>query len=428
MHRLIVACAIASLAATRAPLTAQSRASTLVAAARAQLSASQLDSADVLLRAALDSATQRADSVSVLVWRAVLWFLRGNESRTATAFYQALTLDSTLSVQGLDRMSPRLASLLEEQRLAVAGTPPTYLSDLIDDKPQRLSGPRLRYPPDLLRRQVRGRALVGLTVDTMGHAEPSSIQILAMPDSGFVEPLRQMLIASTFSPGRVRGRAVRTMIELAIDLVPGTPPNATTLVTAARAHLAAHMTDSAFALLRDALNPETRTTEGERVYALFVRGNAWHAAGRDSLARTDYDSALAGYRRLTAQGVELAPFLKRLADSVRLLRRNDAAADPMGVPVVGTAVEVRPALLSHPEIRYPPEMQSLRVGGTVTVEAAVDTAGRVVPGSLKVLHSPNPGLDAEAMRVVAGSRYKAARRGGRAVATVIRQAITFTPY
>lgn len=426
--RIRVVLAAAAIAAAPFPLAAQSRAGTLIAAARARLSANQLDSADVLLHTALDSASLRVDSVNALVWRAVLWFMRGDESRTATAFYQALTLDSTLSVQGLDRMSPRLASLLQEERLAVAGSPPTYLSDLIDDKPQRLSGPRLRYPPDLLRRQVRGRALVGLTVDTMGHAEPSSIQILAMPDSGFVDPLRQMLIASTFSPGRVRGRAVRTMIELAIDLVPGTPPNATTLVTAARAHLAAHRTDSAFALLRDALNPETRTTEGERVYALLVRGNAWHAAGRDSLARTDYDSALAGYRRLTAQGVELAPFLKRLADSVRLLHRNDAAADPMGVPVVGTAVEVQPALLSHPEIRYPPEMQSLRVGGTVTVEAAVDTAGRVVPGSLKVLRSPNPGLDAEAMRVVAGSRYKAARRGGRAVATVIRQAITFTPY
>jgi TonB family protein len=424
----VVVLAVAAIAAAHSPLAAQSRAGTLIAAARARLSANQLDSADVLLRAALDSAALRDDSVNAFVWRAVLWFMRGDESRSATAFHQALQLDTALDVQGLDRMSPRLASLFEEERLAIAGNTPAYASVNVDEKPSRVSGPSVLYPPDLLRRQIRGRALIALTVDTLGHAVPASIEVLSTPDSGFAEPLRQMLLASTFSPGRVRGRAVHTMIELAIELVPAAPLSATALVTAARAQIAAHRGDSALALLREALDPATRTTEGERVYALLVRGNAWHATGRDSLARTDYDSALAGYRRLTAQGVELAPFLKRLADSVRLVSRNAAAADPLGAPMAGSAVDVQPALLSHPEIHYPPEMQTLRVGGTVTVEATVDTAGRVVPGSLKVVQSPNPGLDAEAMRVVAGSRYNAARRAGRAVTTVIRQAITFTPF
>jgi TonB family protein len=422
--------AVASLTATRSPLTAQSRASTLIAAARVQLSANCLDSADVLLHAALDSATQRTDSVDTFVWRAVLWFMRGDESRTATAFHQALVLDSTLNVQGLDRMSPRLQSLFEEERLAIAGDLTVYVSANVDDRPRRLSGPSVRYPPDLLRRQVHGRAVVGLTVDTMGRALPASIQVLSTPDSGFVEPLRQMLLASAFSPGRLRGRAVRTMIELAIDLVPGTPPNATALVTAARAHLAAHETDSALASLRDALDPATRASEGERVYALLVRGAAWSAAGKDSLARVDYDAALAGYRHLTAAGAELAPFLKRLADSVRSARAGSRYPDALGRPlVVGRGnVDVAPVLLSHPPIIYPAELQALRIGGMVIVEATVDTAGQVVQGSVKVAQSPNPGLDAEAMRVVAASRYRPARRGTRPVAATIRQAITFTPF
>ena len=420
-----VAVLAATLALTRSPLVAQSRAGALVAAGRTELSAKRLDSADALLRAALDSASQRADSASVFVWRAVLWFLREDESRTATGFYQALTLDSTLSAQDLDlgRISPRLVSLFEEQRLAVAGTPPVYIADLIDDKPRRLSGPPVRYPPELLRRRVRGRATVGLTVDTMGHAEPASIEILSTPDSGFVEPLRQMLLSATFSPGHVRGRAVRTMIALAIDLVPGTPPTATALVSAARAQLAARRSDSAMALLRDALDPATAPTAGERVYALLIRGNAWHAMGRDSLARADHDTALAGYQRLVASGTELAGFLKRLADSVRLARRSRQPAAPPRA-----AADAPPLLLSQPEIRYPPEMQALRAGGTVTVEAIVDTTGRVVARSLQVLESPNHGLDAEALRVVAGSRYTPGRRRGRAVSASIRQAITFTPY
>src|SRR5207249_8997275 len=41
----------------------------------------------------------------------------------------------------------------------------------------------------------------------------------------------------------------------------------------------------------------------------------------------------------------------------------------------------QPALVSHPPIRYPPEMQSLRVDGTVLVEAALDVTGHVEPGS-----------------------------------------------
>lgn len=428
MRIRVLVLAAAAIAAAHSPLASQSRAGTLIAAARARLSANQLDSADALLRTALDSASLRVDSVNAFVWRAVLWFMRGDESRSATAFHQALLLDTVLDVQGLDRMAPRLTYLLEEERLAIGGNTPAYASANVDDKPRRLSGPPVRYTADLLHRQIRGRALIALTVDTLGHAVPASIDILSTPDSGFVEPLRQMLLASTFSPGRVRGRAVHTMIELAIDLVPVAPPSAASLVTAARAQLAAHRNDSALALLREALDPATTPTAGERVYALLVRGNAWHAVGRDSLARADHDTALAGYQRLIAVGTELAPLLKRLADSVRVAGRGPRPADALAAPTAVSAVDVPPTLLSHPEIRYPPEMQALRVGGTVTIEATVDAAGRVLPGSVTVLQSPNHGLDAEAMRVVAASRYRPARRGGRAVSAAIRQAITFTPY
>lgn len=414
----VAALAVTLIAATRLPLAGQSRASTLIAAARSHLVANHLDSADVLLRAALDSATQRGDSVTAFVWSGILAFLRGDESRAGTAFHRALVLDSTTSVQGLAQMSPRLEELFERERLALDNEV-VYPSGSVDERPRRLSGPSLRYPPDLVRRQVRGRAMVGLTVDTLGHAVLTSIDVLSTPDSGYVEPLRQMLIGATFSPGRIRGRAVHTMIELAIDLTPGTPPSSAELVTSARAQLAAHHGDAALSLLRDALDPATRPTAGERVYALLVRGTAWSAAGNDSLARADYDAALVGYQELTARGVEPAPFLKRLADSVRFARRG---ARPSGVD----AVDGPPVLLSQPPIRYPPEMQALRIGGTVTVAAMVDTTGHVVPGSLRVAHSPNPGLDREAMRVVAASRYRPARRGGRAVAAEIRQAITFS--
>src|SRR2546422_6710226 len=130
-----------------------------------------------------------------------------------------------------------------------------------------------------------------------------------------------------------------------------------------------------------------------------------------------------------ARGVDLAPFLRRFADSVRL--RGRGAKPPgatMSAPIAVGAVEEQPALVSHPPIRYPPEMQSLRVDGTVLVEAALDVTGHVEPGSARIVQSPNHALDEEALRVEIGRAHRPARSEGRAVRAVIRQAISFVNY
>jgi TonB family protein len=426
MRRPLLALAIALLPTAPAALAAQSHTIDLIQQARTRMSANDLDSADALLTAAMSSATERAESVNTFTWRAILAFMQGNDSATRAAFHEALQRDSGLQVQGLAQASPHLEQLFEEERMGLSRNV-VYLSGSVDEKPRRLSGPAVVYPPDLLRRQVRGLAMVGLTVDTLGRAEPASIVFIATPDSGLNPAIRAMLLASTFSPGRLHGRAVRTMTELAIELKPGTPPSATSYITAARERLAVHQTDSALVLLRNALAPTTKATEGEQVYAELVQGIAFTEAGRDTPARSSLDSALSGYKRLTDRGVELAPFLKRLADSVRLAR-SGRKPGLLGTPTVVGAVDVPPAAVSHPAIVYPPEMQALRVGGTVVVEALVDAAGHVTPGSVRVLQSPNPGLEREALRVVAAAVYRPARRGGHAVSVTIRQPITFAPY
>jgi len=424
MRQPLLAIAIATLAT--AQVAAQSPTVDLIQQARAQMSAHALDSAAALLRAALASATQRSDSVTTYTWRGILAFMQGSDSATELEFHNALQLDTTLQVPGLEQASPRLARIFEQERLEMRPGI-SFVSSDVDEQPRRLSGPPVVYPPDMLRRQVRGRALVGLAVDTLGRADERTIQIIATPDSGMNEALRTMMLASTFSPGRLHGRKVRTLIELAIDLVPGTPPSATSLVTAARGRIAVHETDNALSLLKQALDPTTRASEGERVYAQLVEGIAWTDAGRDTLARASFDSALAGYRQLIGRGVELAPFLKRLADSVRLARAGRGPGQ-LGTPAVLEAVDVKPAPASYPAIVYPPEMQALRVGGTVVVEARVDATGRVLAGTVRVVSSPNPGLEREAMRVVTAAVYKPARRGGHAVAVTIRQPIAFAPY
>ena len=146
--------------------------------------------------------------------------------------------------------------------------------------------------------------------------------------------------------------------------------------------------------------------------------------GRDSLATVSFNAGLAGYRDLTARGIDLAPFLKRLADSIRISRR----AAPMEAPTVVGTVDEPPALIRHPPIRYAPEMQALRIGGTVVVEATLDTTGRVLPATVKVVQTPNPVFDAESKRVVLAAEYRPARVRGRNARVTIRQPITFAAY
>lgn len=424
MHRtlllpLAAGCVLATPGAAQTPPpTAR-----LLQLAQQRIAAAQLDSADVVLRAALESAAYQMDSVSVFVWRGILEHLRGSDSLAHLNFRQAVALNPAIRVAGLQDISPGLADIFDAEMRAVR----IHHATDLEEQPAWRSGPAVVYPPELRRRGVGGRAVVRAVVDTLGHVDPRSIEVLETPDSALVEPLQEMMRAATFTPGRVGGRPVRSATSLALDLRPAPPARVlrpTQLVTAARAQLAARRPDSALTLLREALDPAAQASQGERVYALIVQGLAWTAAGRDSLATAAFDEGLAGYRDLTARGVDLAPFLRRLADSLRLGRRAAALAKPTAVG----AVDDQPALVSHPPIRYAPEMQALRVGGTVIVEATLDTTGRVLPATVKIVQSPNSVFNAEARRVVLVAVYRPARAGGRAVRAVIRQPITFAPY
>ena len=381
--------ALVLVAALLAPLDAaagQSRAAQLIDSARAQATAKHLDSAAALLRA-------------------------------------ALALDSTIDVPGLDQLSPELAQTFRLEKQAAARRAFVYVSARVDEPPRRVSGPPVAYPPDLLHRHPHPEGVVEVEaiIDTMGRAEPTRVNVLSTPDPGLAAAVTQMILASQFTVGRVKGTAVRVIVSLGVRVQPPRL-SAAELAGMARQQLAAGRGDSAFASLELALDSTlTHPTDGERVYALLVRGVAESRAGRDSAARGDFREGLTLYRTLTGRGVDLAPFLRRLADSVRLASAMPAAT------ALG-AVDAPPVLISHPTIRYPAELQALRVDGTVVVEAAVDATGHVEARSGKVVESPNHGFDAEALRVVRGSVYRPARSHGRAVRAVIRQAISFVNY
>ncbi len=418
----------AAFALAAPAVAAQSRSAELLGTAQARITAHEWMAADTALTGALESALYVMDSVNVFIWRGILEHMRGNDSLARLSFRRVIDEHRFTAVEGLDKVSPGLGDLFESEARPYR----VYADSEVDQRAAWLSGPRLAYPPQFVRTRVSGHAIVRALIDTLGEAEGDGLIVVESPDPAFDAPLQQMVLAAQFSPARRKGHVVRSVVTLGFDLHPPAPENPTRLITAAREQVHAHHADSALVLTEQALDSLNQPTAGERVYALLVRGTALHQKGRDSLAALSFDAGIAGYRELTARGVDLAPVVRRLADSIRISRRSGtqpaAKLSPFGNPAAVGAVDEQPVLISHPPIRYAPEMQALRVGGTAIVEATLDTTGHVVPATVRVVQSPNPVFDAETKRVVLASVYRAARIHGRVASVTIRQPITFAAY
>ena len=55
----------------------------------------------------------------------------------------------------------------------------------VDEPPEHLSSPPLRYPEMLRAAGLEGMVVVGFVVDTTGRADPESITVVASPNEGF---------------------------------------------------------------------------------------------------------------------------------------------------------------------------------------------------------------------------------------------------
>ena len=104
----------------------------------------------------------------------------------------------------------------------VGGTGPveigqTFLEAQVDDPPQMISqGPQL-FPPAMRAAGIPGKVTMQYVVDVTGHVEPGSLKVLSATHQAFVEPTKQMLLKSLFKPGKVRGEAVRVLVQQTIN-------------------------------------------------------------------------------------------------------------------------------------------------------------------------------------------------------------------
>ncbi len=100
----------------------------------------------------------------------------------------------------------------------VGGTGPidltqTFLEAVVDERPERLSGPVPRYPEMLRQAGVEGIVLLEFVIDTSGRVPEESVKILQSTNRAFEAPARNVIVRSLYRAGRVRGVPVRVLVQ-----------------------------------------------------------------------------------------------------------------------------------------------------------------------------------------------------------------------
>lgn len=103
----------------------------------------------------------------------------------------------------------------------ISGMDPSPVSDplqvltaeQVDQPVSPIYQPSPRYPPTLREMGVSGRVVVRYVVDTLGLVEPDSWMVVRTDAEGFAAAAREAVLRSRFAPARIRGRAVRQLVE-----------------------------------------------------------------------------------------------------------------------------------------------------------------------------------------------------------------------
>ena len=105
--------------------------------------------------------------------------------------------------------------------------------------------------------------------------------------------------------------------------------------------------------------------------------------------------------------------------------RPTAAAHPDSVLrafQVDTVAEPIPETLAP---RYPRELRSREVRGSVVAEFVVDTVGRIEPGTFRVISSDDPAFTTAVRDLLPGARFLPAINEGHLVPQIVRQTFLF---
>ncbi len=92
----------------------------------------------------------------------------------------------------------------------------TFLEAVVEERPDRLTCPTPRYPRLLKQAQIEGNVLLRFIIDTVGRAEPASIEVVQSDNPGFNSSALAAIRSCRYRAGRVRGRPVRVIVQQAV--------------------------------------------------------------------------------------------------------------------------------------------------------------------------------------------------------------------
>ena len=122
------------------------------------------------------------------------------------------------------------------------------------------------------------------------------------------------------------------------------------------------------------------------------------------------------------------PKLDQSLPTIRsLISTSGPSRDSSSIDTALAASEVDhlPELLGSLTPRYPEKLRQAGLSGETLLEYIIDRDGRVVPSSIRTIHTSHPAFAQSAIESLNGARFKAARRGGQSIAVVVRQRIRF---
>ena len=98
-----------------------------------------------------------------------------------------------------------------------------YGASEIDERPEIVLTPPLRYPPG----GADGVVLARLVIDSAGNPEPATLVVAQGADSVSVATARTLVLKTLFRPARVRGRVVQASVEIPVEFSAASVPPVT---------------------------------------------------------------------------------------------------------------------------------------------------------------------------------------------------------
>jgi TonB family protein len=92
-----------------------------------------------------------------------------------------------------------------------------YGTAMVDEPPTTIRCAPPAYPETVRQAGIGGRVMLRLVIDTLGHPEAGSVRAVASPHDSLSSAAVRAMLRCEFTPARVRGRAVRVLVQIPMD-------------------------------------------------------------------------------------------------------------------------------------------------------------------------------------------------------------------